>query len=187
MLKQGLEKSEALIAPINGILVNHSVTRGLWVEAGKTLFEIISPNKFVVEATLSDASLLNELSTASSKQLPMVTLSYTGSSPKLANGLIRANFESLNSDLNSNIQIDKPITLQVPIDQKIEGIVLPAKAIVLSANNLPQVWIKLSAERFLPQLVEYQELEPGVVIITNGLGADNRVVVEGSSLLNQVR
>ena len=58
---------------------------------------------------------------------------------------------------------------------------------MLSANNLPQVWIKLSAEQFLPQIVEYEELDPGVVMITNGLGADNRVVVEGSSLLNQVR
>jgi hypothetical protein len=58
---------------------------------------------------------------------------------------------------------------------------------VLSANNLPQVWIKLSAERFLPQIVEYEELEPGFVVITKGLGTDNRVVVEGSSLLNQVR
>lgn len=187
VLKQGLEMSEALIAPIDGILVNNSVSRGQWVEAGETLFEIVSPRRFVVEATISNAKLLNELTTAQMAQLPNVTLNYTGSSPELVNGLIHANFESLNNDVNLNIQINKPVTLQAAINKVIEGIVLPAKAVVLSANNLPQVWIKLSAERFLPQIVEYEELEPGVVMITNGLGADNRVVVQGSSLLNQVR
>jgi cobalt-zinc-cadmium efflux system membrane fusion protein len=187
VLKQGLETSEALIAPIDGVLINNSVTRGQWVEAGKTLFKIVSPNKFLVEATTSNASLLNELSTAEILQLPNVTLNYTGSSPELVNGLIHANFESLNNDVNLKVQINKPVTLHAPVNQVIEGIVLPAKAVVLSENNLPQVWIKLSAERFLPQIVEYEELKPGVVIITNGLGGDNRVVVTGSSLLNQVR
>lgn len=187
VLKQGLETSEALIAPIDGLLVNNSVSKGQWVEAGKTLFEIVSPSKFVVEATTSNANLLSKLSTAKITQLPKVTLNYTGSSPELVNGLIHANFELLNSDESLNIQINKPVTLQAPVNETVEGILLPAKAVVLSANNLPQVWIKLSAERFLPQLVEYEELEPGVVVITNGLGADNRVVVESSSLLNQVR
>ena len=79
------------------------------------------------------------------------------------------------------------MTIQAPIEKTMQGIVLPAKSVVLNTNNLPQVWIKLSAQRFLPQLVQYQALEPGKVLITQGLGADNRVVVEGASLLNQVR
>ena len=187
VLKQGIEKSEALIAPIDGVLVNKSVSRGQWVEAGKTLFEIVSLRKFVVEATTSNSNLLSKFTTAEITQLPNVKLNYKGYSPELVNGLIHANFESLNSADNKNLYINKPVTLKAPLSETIEGIVLPAKAIVLSANNLPQVWIKLSAERFLPQIVEYEELEPGFVVITKGLGADNRVVVEGSSLLNQVR
>lgn len=187
VLQQGLEKQEALIAPISGVLVNNSVSRGQWVEAGKTLFEIVSPNKFIVEAMTSEVAILDKLSTAKSKQMPNLVLSYLGYSPELVNGLIRANFESKSAEANSSLLINQNVTLQAPTEEVVEGIVLPAKAVVLSANNLPQVWIKLSAERFLPQIVEYQELEPGVVVITNGLGADNRVVVEGSSLLNQVR
>ena len=186
VLKQGIEKSEALIAPIDGVLVNKSVSRGQWVEAGKTLFEIVSPRKFIVEATTSNTNLLSKFTTAEITQFPNVKLNYAGYSPELVNGLIHANFESLNNTDN-NLLINKPVTIKAPLNETIEGIVLPAKAVVLSANNLPQVWIKLSAERFLPQIVEYQELEPGYVVITKGLGADNRVVVEGSSLLNQVR
>ena len=186
VLKQGIEKSEALIAPIDGVLVNKSVSRGQWVEAGKTLFEIVSPRKFVVEATTSNTNLLSKFTTAEITQLPNVKLNYKGYSPELVNGLIHANFESLNG-ANNNLLINKPVTLKAPLNETIEGIVLPAKAVVLGANNLPQVWIKLSAERFLPQIVEYEELGSGVLVITKGLGADNRVVVEGSSLLNQVR
>lgn len=186
VLKQGIEKSEALIAPIDGVLVNKSVSRGQWVEAGKTLFEIVSPRKFVVEATTSNTNLLSKFTTAEITQLPNVKLNYKGYSPELVNGLIHANFESLNG-ANNNLLINKPVTLKAPLNETIEGIVLPAKAVVLGANNLPQVWIKLSAERFLPQIVEYEDLESGVLVITKGLGADNRVVVEGSSLLNQVR
>ena len=187
VLQQGLEKSEALIAPISGVLVNNSVSRGQWVEAGKTLFEIVSPEKILVEAVTGDFSLQDKLSTASANQFPELTLNYLGFSPEIINGLAHINFESQSSAGKTNWLLGQTVTLQAQLSETVEGIVLPAKAVVLSSNNLPQVWIKLSAERFLPQIVEYQQLQPGVVVITNGLGTDNRVVVEGASLLNQVR
>ncbi len=187
VLQQGLEKSESLISPISGILINNSVSRGQWVEAGKTLFEIVSPEKIIVEAETSDFNLLDKLSTARVEQSPELTLSYIGYSPETINGLVHANFENQTSSNKFYLLLNQTVTIQALLDESIEGIVLPAKAVALSSNNLPQVWIKLSAERFVPQIVEYQQLEPGVVLITNGLGADNRVVVEGTSLLNQVR
>jgi multidrug efflux pump subunit AcrA (membrane-fusion protein) len=187
VLQQGLENQEALIAPISGVLVNNSVSRGQWVKAGTTLFDIVSTDKFIVEALIHDTDILAKLSTAKIKKMPNVTLNYSGYSPQLVNGVIRIHFENNASLQDGTVLLHQNVTIQAPLNEDIEGIVLPAKAIVLSANNIAQVWIKLSAERFLPQIVEYQQLEPGVVIITNGLGADNRVVVEGSSLLNQVR
>lgn len=187
VLQHGLEKSEALIAPISGVLINSSVSRGQWVEAGKTLFEIVSPGKYLVEATTSNAELITKFSTAKMKELPSVKLDYLGYTPALTNGLIQINFDVHAKSDEHNLLLNQNVTIQAPIDETVEGIVLPAKAVVLSSNNISQVWIKLSAERFMPQIVEYQELEPGVVVITKGLGADNRVVVEGASLLNQVR
>lgn len=187
VLQQGLEKQEPLVAPISGVLVNNSVTRGQWVEAGKTLYEIVSPDKFVIEATTSDLSVPSKLVSGRVEQLPELEFSYLGHSPAQVNGLIHVNFENRTSVETSGLLLNQNVTLQAPIDESIEGIVLPANAVVLSANNLPQVWIKLSAEHFLPQLVQYQTLEPGFVVITKGLGSDNRVVVAGASLLNQVR
>lgn len=186
-LQKGLEKPEVLIAPISGVLINHTVSRGQWVEAGEALFEIIAPEQFLVEASTRDFALTQQLTSAKVVEQPDISLNYLGFSPELVNGLVHLNFELSQGQDNTNLFINQSISIQAPIDEKRKGIVIPADAVVLSQNNLPQVWIKLSAERFLPQLIRYQHLEPGLVLVTEGLGADNRVVVDGASLLNQVR
>ncbi|WP_348772457.1 efflux RND transporter periplasmic adaptor subunit [Pseudoalteromonas luteoviolacea] len=186
-LQEGLEKPEVLIAPISGLLVNHMVSRGQWVEAGERLFEIISADKLLIEASTSDPSLPNRLESAEVMTRPDLSLRYVGHSPQLVNGLVHLNFELQHSSDKTDVLINQDLSVQVQINELLKGIVVPASAVVLSQNNLPQVWIKLSAERFLPQPIKYEHLQPGFVLITQGLGADNRVVIEGASLLNQVR
>jgi len=187
-LEQGLEKPEPLIAPISGILINHQARRGVWAEAGTTLFEIVATDLLHVEAITHDVSLLPQLSTATLKEAPHSKLTYHGYAPELSGGMITLNFEvNQNIKLSTPLLLDQPVTLYAQLDTKIEGILLPAEAIVKNSANLPIVWIKVSAERFLPQLVRYQTISPNQVLITQGLGADNRVVVNGTSLLNQVR
>ncbi|KZN56923.1 hypothetical protein N474_09895 [Pseudoalteromonas luteoviolacea CPMOR-2] len=186
-LQQGLERPEYLVAPISGMLINRDASRGQWVEAGEPIFEIISNKQLLIEASTSDTQLSSQLVTAKVVQSPNVSLNYIGHAPRQVNGLIHMNFELADNTENSGLFINQNISLRVQVNEQHKGIVLPADAIVLSRNNLPQVWIKLSAERFLPQLVQYEPLQPGFVLITSGLGADNRVVIEGASLLNQVR
>ena len=43
------------------------------------------------------------------------------------------------------------------------------------------------AERFIPQPVQYRALDAATVVVTQGLGADNRVVVQGAPLIAQIR
>lgn len=186
-LQQGLEKPELLIAPLSGVLINHKVSRGQWVQAGEALFEIISPNQFLIEASTSERHVLQKLTTAHIIEQPSLSLNFIGYSPERVNGLVHLNFELNNHTEDTGLLVNQSVTLQAPINQEKVGIVLPATAVVRNQNNLPQVWIKTSAEHFLPQLIKYENLQPGVVLITQGLGADNRVVVEGASLLNQVR
>ena len=68
-----------------------------------------------------------------------------------------------------------------------KGIVLPAEALVKSANGESVVWIKTGAERFLAQPVQARPLDAKTVLVVQGLAPDNRVVVQGASLLNQIR
>ena len=67
------------------------------------------------------------------------------------------------------------------------GIVLPASAVVKSPSNEPIVWIKTGAERFMPQRVQIQPLDAITVLVTQGLAADNRVLVQGTALVAQIR
>ena len=62
-----------------------------------------------------------------------------------------------------------------------------AQAVVRNATNEPIVWIKSGAERFIAQPVRLQALDASTVVITQGLGADNRVVVQGAALIAQIR
>jgi cobalt-zinc-cadmium efflux system membrane fusion protein len=59
--------------------------------------------------------------------------------------------------------------------------------VVRNPANEPIVWIKSGAERFIPQPVHYRALDAANVVITQGLGADNRVVVQGAPLIAQIR
>ena len=49
------------------------------------------------------------------------------------------------------------------------------------------MWIKSGAERYIPQPVSVRTLDAATVVVVQGLGADNRVVVEGAALLAQIR
>jgi len=187
-LEQGLEKPEPLIAPISGVLINHQARRGVWVEAGTTLFEIVSSDLRYVVALSNDASILSQLSTATISEAPNTQLSYHGYAPQLSGGMITVKFEiDRNVRLSEPLLIDQAVTLFAKLNAKSEGIVLPPEAIVTNSSNLPIVWIKVSAERFLPQIVRYKRISPDEVLITHGLGADNRVVINATSLLNQIR
>jgi hypothetical protein len=59
--------------------------------------------------------------------------------------------------------------------------------VVRNPANEPVVWIKSGAERFIPQPVQLRPLDAATVVVTHGLGADNRVVVQGAALIAQIR
>jgi hypothetical protein len=85
------------------------------------------------------------------------------------------------------LAIGQPVTVIVVLNERIQGVVLPAQAVVRNPANEPIVWIKSGAERFIPQPVQYRPLDANTVVVTQGLGSDNRVVVQGAPLIAQIR
>ena len=85
------------------------------------------------------------------------------------------------------LAVGQPVTVLVATKERVKGVVLPAQAVVRNPANEPIVWIKSGAERFIPQPVQVQALDAKSVVITDGLGADNRVVVQGAPLIAQIR
>ncbi|MNU09931.1 hypothetical protein D3C72_2567910 [compost metagenome] len=64
---------------------------------------------------------------------------------------------------------------------------MPSEAVVRNASNLPVVWIKSGTQRFIAQPVEARMLDAGTVVVVKGLSPENRVVVSGAALINQIR
>ena len=85
------------------------------------------------------------------------------------------------------VAVGQPVTVVASLNERIKGFVLPAQAVVRNSSNEPIVWIKSGAERYIPQPVQVRPLDAATVVVTQGLGADNRVVVQGAPLIAQIR
>lgn len=187
-LAEGIDEPVSLIAPVTGVLISHVPAAGIRLEAGATAFEVITPSLRQIEVLSAYSELPRRISDASVLGLSNIKIDYRGASPRLDRGM-----QSLFFDLVSEVAdeavlpINQPVTVIVQLGEVREGIVLPATAVMRDRFNSPIVWIKASAERFLPQRVSFDYLSSERVLITSGLGEDNRVVVAGTALLNQIR
>jgi hypothetical protein len=107
----------------------------------------------------------------------------------LRDGALPITFEAASTDKAKGLPlaVGQPVTVIATLRERQKGIVLPAQAVVRNPANEPIVWIKSGAERYIPQPVQYQVLDAQSVVVTAGLGADNRVVVQGAPLIAQIR
>lgn len=183
-LRQGASDREALRAPVSGVISTASAQAGQVIAAGQTLFTIVAPEQMLIEARTREPGLAGRISQASIVSAPEARLRLIGAGGVLVNGLLPLSFRV---DRGHGLVIGEAVTVIATLHEKRAGIILPADAIVKGGANETLVWIKAGAERFLPQPVTLQRLDARTVLITDGLGADNRVVVQGASLLSQVR
>ena len=85
------------------------------------------------------------------------------------------------------LTIGQPLTVLAQTDQSVTGYPVLATAIVKDRNNQDIVWVHVGAERFVPRVVRFVPLDGAMSAVIDGLAQGDRVVVEGASLLNQVR
>ncbi len=181
-----LGSREALVSPINGVIASASVVAGQVVESKDILFEVVDPARVLVEATTADASLGTRVAQASLAGLPGVKLQFLGAARSLREGALPLTFRASSSSALP-LAIGQPVTVVASINQQVKGIVLPAQAVTRSPSNEPVVWVKAGAERYVPQPVQVQPVDAQTIVVTKGLGANNRVVVQGASLIAQIR
>lgn len=175
---------EALTAPVSGVIARADVLNGQVVDAKEVLFEIIDPQRLLVEATTGDPALPARIERGALENLPGVTLRLVGAARSLREGRLPLTFRAQST---TTLAVGQSVTVVARLKERVQGIVLPAQAVVRNASNEPVVWIKLRAERYLAQPVSVQPLDAQTVVVVKGLGADNRVVVQGAALLNQIR
>ncbi len=184
-----LSSREALAAPVSGVIARADLVVGQVVEPRDVLFEVVDPARMLVEAATADASLGARVAGASLQGLPDVSLRLLGASRAMRDGVLPITFAVSASRPGTvlPLAIGQPVTVVVQSKERIQGIVLPAQAVVRNPSNQPIVWIKSGAERFIPQPVQFRPLDASTVVVTQGLSADNRVVVQGAPLIAQIR
>lgn len=184
-----LVSREALAAPVSGVIARADLVAGQVVDARDVVFEVVDPARMLVEATTADPSLATRLASASLQEAPGVTLRLVGTSSSLRDGVLPLTFTASPGKRGTTLAlaIGQPVTVVAQSSQRIKGVVLPAQAVVRNPSNEPIVWIKSGAERFIPQPVQVRPLDASTVVVTQGLSADNRVVVQGAALIAQIR
>ncbi|MEQ1683160.1 MAG: HlyD family efflux transporter periplasmic adaptor subunit [Burkholderiaceae bacterium] len=180
---------EALTAPVSGVIARADLVVGQVVESRDVLFEVVDPARLLVEATTADAGVAANVAGASLQGVPGASLRLLGASRSLRDGVLPIMFAVSPSKpgVALPLAIGQPVTVVAQSKERIKGVVLPAQAVVRNPSNEPIVWIKSGAERFIPQPVQYRSLDASTVLVTQGLSADNRVVVQGAPLVAQIR
>ncbi len=177
---------EPLVAPVSGVVASATVVSGQVVEPRDVLFEVVDPARVLVEASTSDGSLGHRIGPAAIAGLPGVKLQFLGAARSLREGALPLVFRAAAAQALP-LAVGQPVTVVATLNTRVKGVVLPAQALTRSPSNETVVWTKVGAERFMPQPVRFQPLDAQTVVVTEGLAPGQRVVVQGASLVAQIR
>lgn len=176
---------EQIVAPVDGVLASAQVLVGQIVESRDVLFEVVHPDRLLVEASTADASLAGRIQSASLVQADGVQLTLLGGARSLRDGALPVHFLAKGHIIP--LAVGQPVTVLARLKNTEKGIALPAAALVRNQSNETVVWVKSGAVRFIAQPVEAKQLDAHTVVVTKGLSPENRVVVAGAALINQIR
>ncbi len=180
--------SETLFAPVSGTISASNAVAGQVVDAREVLFEIVDASKLIVEAQVFDAALLPNIGSASASPAPGVgvPLRLLGAGRSQREGAIPVQFATAGTGPVS-LTVNQSVKVFVQTKSAVKGFALPAAAVVKSASNQDMVWVHTAAEVFAPRTVRVAPLDGANALVTDGLKAGDRVVVQGAALVNQVR
>ncbi len=180
-------KQEAMHIPISGIVTGSYVSNKQAVQAGDLILELLDPNNFQIEALSFDPALAKNIASANMFiDNKKIALTYQGTSRRLRLQALPLRFSVKNNKL-SNLAEGLPVQVFILTKNKQKGIAVPADALARNASNQTIVWVKTAPEQYASRVVQYKALDGERVLITAGLKSDERVVVQATTLLNQIR
>lgn len=186
---RSVSASETLVAPISGVVSAANVMAGQVVDAREVLFEIVDPGRLVVEAQAFDMTALADgIATATASPAPGigVPLRFVGAGRTQREGAIPLVFRTAGAT-NVPLAVNQTVKVIVQTRKAIQGIPVPTSAVVKNPSNLDIVWVHTRPEVFVPRPVRTLPLDGATVSVVEGLQPGERLVTQGTALLNQVR
>jgi hypothetical protein len=186
-LQDSLERREALRATSDGVISHVATNVGGIVSQGQVVFEIVDPRALWVEAAAYDPAIAADIKSASAQTSDGRTLSleFVGGGLVLDNQAIPLRFRVV--DPPDGLSVGKPVTVIVRQSHTVEGLPVPAASVIRDGDGRSIVWERLSAESFMPRQVHAVRVAGNTMVVQSGLSDGARVVVDGATILNQVR
>lgn len=186
-LAGGIAEREALAAPVSGVVSLAGAVAGKVVEARDVLFEIVDPQRFVVEAVAYEPAAIAVLAAGAPAAAPDLgaTLRFVGAGRALREQAIPLLFRIVPPvpPLATNQQV----RVIAQTAERVKGVPVPARAVARGTGGESIAWVHVAAERFEARRVEARPLDAARVSLVKGVEPGERIVVDGATLLGQVR
>ena len=186
----GLATRDALVAPVSGVIASANAVAGQVVDARELVFEVVDPSRLRIEALAYDPAQAQSVAGATlAVGGQRVPLRFVGAARSLRDQAQPLQFAGDSSVLGTlaHLAIGQPVRVFVQSTDKVDGVQVPAAALLRNPANQTIVWVKESPERFVPRVVTAVPLDGTSVAVTSGLKPGDRVATQGATLINQVR
>jgi len=186
-LAGGIASRETLRAPSTGIVASSMAISGKVFSEGDVLFEIVDPAVVRVEASWYESGVVPDFQSARVQAGEKgVTLKYLGAASSVKDQALTLAFEARGLQ-NTSFPTGQLLKVYAEQSGGVDAVAVPSAAVVKNASNQTIVWVKKEPEVFEPMVVLTEPLNGLEVLVRGGLSGGERVVVQGATLINQVR
>jgi len=182
-----LSNRDTLIAPVSGVISAASAVAGQVVEAREVLFEVVDPQRLMVEALAYDPVAVADVGSASGV-LPAggaLPLAFVGVAQQLREQALPVLFRI--KPPSPLLAVGQPLKVVAQTKRTIKGVAVPLAALTRNSSGDTVLWVHAGAETFVPRKVRFQALDGASVAVTEGVAAGERIAIQGASALAQVR
>lgn len=184
-LDRARRDTEALTAPVDGIIADGSPVAGQVAQVNAVIFQIIDPARLWVEALSFESVPHDAAASGQTSSGAKLTLSYRGAGFADRNQSVPVHF-AIEGETNG-LRAGQFVTVVLSTSDERKGIAVPRTALVRNANGQDFIFDHVAAERFVARAVRYEPLDGDRVLVLAGLESGYRIVVQGAELLDHVR
>lgn len=185
-LDASLNKKLPLRSPVDGSVNDVRVLAGQLVDAGATIFELITPNALLIEAAAYNEQMVQSFDRAvfvrQGNEYPVQLL---GVGRRLKDQAVPVQFKLTTETTVLPLGAIGSVLINSKESQL--GILVPQSALLRADDGRQQVVIKTAPETFRMVAVEVMPQPNNNALITAGIQSSARVVIQGASLIQQVR
>jgi cobalt-zinc-cadmium efflux system membrane fusion protein len=140
----GLATRDALVAPVSGVIASANAVAGQVVDARELVFEVVDPSRLRIEALAYDPAQAQSVAGATlAVGGQRVPLRFVGAARSLRDQAQPLQFAGDSSVLGTlALAIGQPVRVFVQSTDKVDGVQVPAAALLRNPANQTIVWVK---------------------------------------------